>query len=36
MAEAALAGILPGPIRRAVLDGTDKLRRAVRSLQRFG
>jgi aminopeptidase N len=37
MAEAALADtLLPGPVRRAVLDGTDKLRRAIRSLQRFG
>ncbi|HWJ52376.1 MAG TPA: aminopeptidase N, partial [Propionibacteriaceae bacterium] len=36
LAEAALAGNLPGPVRRAVLDGTDRLRRAVRSLQRFG
>jgi aminopeptidase N len=34
-AERALAGELPGPIRRAVLDGTDKLSRAVRSLARF-
>jgi aminopeptidase N len=36
MAEAALAGNLPGPVRRALLDGTDRLRRAVRSLQYFG
>ncbi len=36
MAEAALAGDLPGPVRRALLDGTDRLRRAVRSLERFG
>jgi aminopeptidase N len=34
-AEQALAGDLPGPIRRAMLDGTDKLARAVRSLARF-
>ena len=36
LADAALAGNLPGPVRRALLDGTDRLRRAVRSLQRFG
>ena len=36
MAEAALAGSLPSPVRRALLDGTDRLRRAVRSLERFG
>jgi aminopeptidase N len=35
-AEQALAGDLPGPVRRALLDGTDKLSRAVRSLARFG
>ena len=35
-AEQTLAGDLPGPIRRALLDGTDKLSRAVRSLARFG
>ena len=34
-AEQALAGELPGPIRRALLDGTDRLSRAVRSLARF-
>ena len=34
-AEQALAGKLPGPIRRALLDGTDKLSRAVHSLARF-
>ena len=36
LAEVALAGSLPSPVRRALLDGTDRLRRAVRSLQRFG
>jgi aminopeptidase N len=36
MADAALAGSLPSPVRRALLDGTDRLRRAVRSLERFG
>ncbi len=36
IAEAALARNPPGPVRRALLDGTDRLRRAVRSLQRFG
>ena len=36
LAEAALAGNLPGPVRRALLDGTDRLRRAVGSLERFG
>jgi aminopeptidase N len=36
MADAALAGSLPSPVRRAVLDGTDRLRRAVHSLERFG
>jgi aminopeptidase N len=35
-AEQAMASELPGPIRRALLDGTDKLSRAVRSLARFG
>jgi aminopeptidase N len=35
MAEAALADNLPGPVRRAMLDGTDRLRRAVQSLQKF-
>jgi aminopeptidase N len=34
-AERTLAGELPGPLRRALLDGTDKLARAVRSLSRF-
>ena len=34
-AEQTLAGDLPGPVRRALLDGTDKLSRAVRSLVRF-
>jgi aminopeptidase N len=34
-AEQTLAGDLPGPVRRALLDGTDKLARAVRSLDRF-
>ena len=34
-AEQALAGDLPAPIRRALLDGTDRLSRAVRSLARF-
>ena len=36
LADAALAGRLPSPVRRALLDGTDRLRRAVRSLERFG
>jgi aminopeptidase N len=35
-AEEALAGELPGPVRRALLDGTDQLSRAVRSLTRYG
>ena len=34
-AEQALADDLPAPLRRALLDGTDKLSRAVRSLARF-
>jgi len=34
-AEQALAGDLPGPVRRALLDGTGQLSRAVRSLARF-
>jgi aminopeptidase N len=36
LADTALAGSLPSPVRRALVDGTDRLRRAVRSLQRFG
>ena len=36
LAEQALAGELPAGVRRALVDGTDKLRRAIRSLSRFG
>ena len=40
LAEEALAGPraaeLPPPVRRALVDGTDALRRVVRSLQRYG
>ena len=35
LAEAALADSLPSPVRRALLDGTDRLRRAVVSLEKF-
>ena len=35
MAEAALAGSQAAPVRRALLDGTERLRRAVRSLEKF-
>lgn len=35
-AEAALDGELPAPVRRSMVDGTDALRRAVASLERFG
>jgi aminopeptidase N len=35
LANQALAGPLAGPLRRALLDGTDALRRAVASLTRF-
>ncbi len=34
-AESLLQRSRPGPVRRAVVDGTDKLRRAVLSVQRF-
>ena len=36
LAEAALAGDLPAAVRRSMADGTDVLRRAVASLERFG
>jgi aminopeptidase N len=36
LAEQALAGELPAAVRRSLTDGTDVLRRAVTSLQRFG
>ena len=35
LAEQALAGELPAPVRRSMVDGTDIVRRAVRSLERF-
>ena len=35
LAEQALAGDLPDPVRREVVDGLDQLRRAVASLERF-
>ncbi|SDR96963.1 Membrane alanyl aminopeptidase Metallo peptidase. MEROPS family M01 [Friedmanniella luteola] len=35
LAERALAGDLPDPVRREVVDGLDLLRRAVASLERF-
>jgi hypothetical protein len=35
-ANQALAGPLAPPLRRALLDGTDALRRAVASLTTFG
>ncbi len=36
LAEATLAGELDAQVRRALTDGTDILRRAVRAQQRFG
>ena len=36
LAEHTLAGELPAAVRRSLTDGTDALRRAVRSLTRFG
>jgi aminopeptidase N len=36
LAELTLAGDLPAAVRRSLTDGTDALRRAVRSLGRFG
>jgi hypothetical protein len=35
LANQVLAGPLAAPLRRALLDGTDALRRAVASLTRF-
>jgi aminopeptidase N len=36
LAEQTLAGELASPLRRALVDGTDRIRRAVRSLATFG
>jgi aminopeptidase N len=36
LAEQTLAGDLASPLRRALVDGTDRMRRAVRSLATFG
>ncbi|MFT4165421.1 MAG: aminopeptidase N [Microlunatus sp.] len=36
LAEDTLATSLPAPVRRSMVDGTDALRRAVASLERFG